>query len=92
MQFGVELPLLLFEGYNPRCCDFSHARFLQHICFFSTTVFLCTAETGWLDGKHVVFGQVTKGLNVVKEVERYGSESGATKKPVVVTDCGQLNK
>jgi peptidylprolyl isomerase len=53
-------------------------------------VFLCTEETGWLDGKHVVFGIVVKGLDVVRNVEKVGSQSGATKKPVVVADCGQL--
>ncbi|CAN0402383.1 unnamed protein product [Ascophyllum nodosum] len=52
--------------------------------------FLCTVVTGWLDGKHVVFGKVTKGMDVVKSVEAVGSQSGKTSVPVVVADCGQL--
>ncbi|CAI5481768.1 unnamed protein product [Closterium sp. Yama58-4] len=52
--------------------------------------FLCTAKTAWLDGKHVVFGQVVNGMDVVKKIEAVGSQSGATKKPVVIADCGQL--
>jgi cyclophilin family peptidyl-prolyl cis-trans isomerase len=52
--------------------------------------FICTAETSWLDGKHVVFGKVTEGLDVVKKVEAVGSQSGACAKPVVIADCGQL--
>ena len=38
--------------------------------------FLTVAETSWLDGKHVVFGRVTKGMDVAKEVEGFGSGSG----------------
>lgn len=53
--------------------------------------FLCTVATPWLDGKHVVFGTVTKGMDVVKKVEAVGSSSGKTSKPVVVADCGQLS-
>lgn len=52
--------------------------------------FLCTEVTSWLDGKHVVFGKVTKGMDVVQLIEKVGSESGKTKKEVVVADCGQL--
>ena len=52
--------------------------------------FLCTAKTGWLDGKHVVFGSVTEGLDVVENIEAVGSDSGKTSKPVVIKDCGQL--
>jgi len=47
-------------------------------------------KTAWLDGKHVVFGQVTEGLDVVKAVEAVGSQSGKTSAPVVIADCGQL--
>jgi len=50
--------------------------------------FLCTAKTAWLDGKHVVFGQVTDGMDVVKKMEAVGSQSGSTSKPVVIKDCG----
>jgi cyclophilin family peptidyl-prolyl cis-trans isomerase len=52
--------------------------------------FLCTAATPWLDGRHVVFGNVVEGLDVVKKVEALGSESGATKAKIVVADCGEL--
>merc|ERR1711964_55205 len=53
--------------------------------------FLCTVKTDWLDGKHVVFGAVMDGMDVVKKVEAVGSQSGKTSKPVVIADCGQLS-
>merc|ERR1712125_276253 len=52
--------------------------------------FLCTVKTQWLDGKHVVFGVVVEGMDVVKKIEAVGSQSGKTSKPVVIADCGQL--
>merc|ERR1711997_373757 len=51
--------------------------------------FLCTAKTQWLDGKHVVFGQVVEGMDIVKKVESFGSQSGKTSKKIAVADCGQ---
>ena len=53
--------------------------------------FLCTVKTDWLDGKHVVFGSVTKGMEVVKAIEAVGSQSGKTAKPVMIADCGQIS-
>eukprot|EP00611_Tribonema_gayanum_P032297 TRINITY_DN957_c0_g1_i1.p1 TRINITY_DN957_c0_g1~~TRINITY_DN957_c0_g1_i1.p1 ORF type:complete len:194 (-),score=70.05 TRINITY_DN957_c0_g1_i1:274-792(-) len=53
--------------------------------------FLCTVPTPWLDGKHCVFGSVTKGMEVVRAIEAVGSSSGKTSKPVVIADCGQLS-
>merc|ERR1719252_188422 len=50
--------------------------------------FLCTVKTDWLDGKHVVFGNVTEGMDVVKAIEAVGSQSGKCSKPVVIADCG----
>ncbi|KAM0915349.1 hypothetical protein ACQ4PT_010898 [Festuca glaucescens] len=52
--------------------------------------FICTVPCTWLDGKHVVFGQVVEGMDVVKAIEKVGSRSGTTSKPVVIADCGQL--
>merc|ERR1719370_199234 len=51
--------------------------------------FLCTVKTPWLDGKHVVFGSVTEGMDVVKAIEKVGSSSGNVSKKVVIEDCGQ---
>ena len=52
--------------------------------------FLCTVPTPWLDGKHVVFGSVVEGMDVVKAIEKVGSDSGKTSAKVVITDCGEM--
>jgi len=51
--------------------------------------FICTSLTSWLDGKHVVFGKVVEGLEVVKAMEAQGSQSGAPKCKILIADCGQ---
>ena len=53
--------------------------------------FICTAKTEWLDGKHVVFGTVIEGMDVVRRIESVGSKSGKCSKQVAVMDCGQLD-
>merc|ERR1711998_65961 len=53
--------------------------------------FLCTRATPHLDGKHVVFGSVTEGMDVVRAIEKVGSQSGKTSKKVKIVDCGQLS-
>ncbi|CAL8248007.1 unnamed protein product [Merluccius merluccius] len=52
--------------------------------------FICTAATKWLDGKHVVFGNVEEGMTVIQTVESYGSQSGKTNGKITIVDCGQL--
>lgn len=44
-----------------------------------------------LDGKHVVFGMVTDGMDVVKQMESYGTQSGSTRKRITIADCGQVS-
>ena len=52
--------------------------------------FITVAETPWLDGKHVVFGEVLEGYDVVQKMEAVGDESGTPKQKVMLTDCGEL--
>lgn len=52
--------------------------------------FICTADTPWLDGKHTVFGKVTKGMNVIDAVEKLGSQSGRPSTEVTISECGSL--
>jgi cyclophilin family peptidyl-prolyl cis-trans isomerase len=52
--------------------------------------FITVAPTPWLDGRHVVFGKVTSGMEVVEAMEAQGSRSGRTKEPVELVSCRQL--
>jgi cyclophilin family peptidyl-prolyl cis-trans isomerase len=47
-------------------------------------------KTPWLDGKHVVFGDVIEGMDVVRAVEAQGSRSGSTKTKITIADSGEL--
>ena len=52
--------------------------------------FITTVNCPWLDGKHVVFGKVVEGMDLVKQIESYGTQSGKTTKKIVVAASGQL--
>ena len=52
--------------------------------------FITTIKTGWLDNKHVVFGKVIEGMNIVTTIEKCGTDSGRTTQKIEITDCGQL--
>ncbi|KGB74187.1 peptidyl-prolyl cis-trans isomerase [Cryptococcus deuterogattii 99/473] len=52
--------------------------------------FITTVVTSWLDGKHVVFGEVTSGQDLVKKIESYGSDSGKPKAKVTITASGTV--
>merc|ERR1711971_1257338 len=52
--------------------------------------FLTTVKTSWLDGKHVVFGKVTKGMDVVKKIEAQGSSGGAPKVEIKIVESGEI--
>ncbi len=54
--------------------------------------FITTVKTPWLNGKHVVFGKVTEGMDLVKKIETLGSSSGRTRAKVVIADCGELKE
>ncbi|TPX71222.1 hypothetical protein SpCBS45565_g01259 [Spizellomyces sp. 'palustris'] len=52
--------------------------------------FITTEKASWLDDKHVVFGEVITGMDVVRKMEKIGTAAGKPKKRVVIADCGQL--
>ncbi|KAJ8784486.1 hypothetical protein J1605_008138 [Eschrichtius robustus] len=51
--------------------------------------FLTCDKTDWLDGKHVVFGEVTEGLDVLWPIEAQGSKDGKSKQKVIISDWGE---
>ena len=51
--------------------------------------FITTAFASWLDGKHVVFGRVIEGMEVVTAIEAVGRENGTCRQKVTIADCGE---
>jgi peptidyl-prolyl isomerase F (cyclophilin D) len=56
----------------------------------SSQFFITTVITPWLDEKHVVFGNVIQGMDVVSTIESFGTQNGQTMQNIVIADCGQL--
>ncbi|KAL7147866.1 hypothetical protein ABFS83_06G137800 [Erythranthe nasuta] len=52
--------------------------------------FITTVITSWLDGRHVVFGKVVSGMEVVQKIEAQGRQSGTPKTEVIISDSGEL--
>uniref|UniRef100_A0A2N9GLU4 Peptidyl-prolyl cis-trans isomerase n=1 Tax=Fagus sylvatica TaxID=28930 RepID=A0A2N9GLU4_FAGSY len=52
--------------------------------------FITTVKTSWLDGRHVVFGKVLSGMEVVYKIEGEGRQNGVPKSKVVILDSGEL--
>jgi len=52
--------------------------------------FITTEKTEWLDGKHVVFGHVTEGMNIVRQIEQQGTSSGKPSMQISIVECGEI--
>ncbi|XP_020214007.1 peptidyl-prolyl cis-trans isomerase CYP19-4 [Cajanus cajan] len=52
--------------------------------------FITTVKTSWLDGRHVVFGKVLSGMDILYKIEAEGSEGGSPKSKVIISDSGEL--
>ena len=53
--------------------------------------FITTVPCPWLDGHHVVFGKVLRGMMLVKEIESYGThKAGIPSAKIIISDCGMI--
>ncbi|KAJ3996653.1 cyclophilin [Lentinula boryana] len=52
--------------------------------------FITTVVTSWLDGAHVVFGEVVEGMDLVKKIEQRGSASGKVSAPIAIAASGTV--
>lgn len=52
--------------------------------------FITYIPTPWLDGRHVVFGKVVEGMDIVEKIQACGSSNGAPTKTVIIKDCGEV--
>uniref|UniRef100_A0A8C1N7Z9 Peptidyl-prolyl cis-trans isomerase n=2 Tax=Cyprinus carpio TaxID=7962 RepID=A0A8C1N7Z9_CYPCA len=51
--------------------------------------FITVDKTDWLDGKHVVFGELIEGMDVLRAMEAQGTKDGKTKQKVIISNCGE---
>jgi len=55
-----------------------------------TQFFISLGDCSELDGKHVVFGKVVEGKEVLEALNDLGTAEGQTKRPVTIADCGEV--
>lgn len=65
-------------------------RFMIKFLIEKNSFFSHINRTDWLDGKHVVFGHVISGADVVRKMEKCGSKAGTTSQKVTIYACGEL--
>ena len=52
---------------------------------------ICKKQLPWLDGKHVVFGRVIEGMNIVHQIEHAQTNQNDTPlSPIMIVNCGQI--
>ncbi|KAJ9079236.1 peptidylprolyl isomerase protein [Entomophthora muscae] len=51
--------------------------------------FILFDKANWLDGKHVVFGELEEGDDTLTKIEQQGTRGGMTKMKIKVVDCGE---
>ena len=57
---------------------------------YDSLLFICTSKTSWLDNRHVVFGTIVDGFDVVRKVESLGSRSGNASAKITIRKAGVL--
>jgi len=74
----------------------SYAQLAQFLCLpfhfqaNGSQFFITFVSTPWLDNKHVVFGKVVEGQNILIDLEKVGSTSGKPKELAIIEDCGEI--
>lgn len=63
-------------------------RMMTHDRIAPLQFFITTVVTSWLDQRHVVFGEVVEGMELVKEIETFGTDSGKPKAKISITASG----
>lgn len=58
---------------------------------YGSQFFIITVKTSWLNGRHVVYGSVVEGMDIVKQIGSFGSQSGKPLMKIVISNCGQLS-
>lgn len=54
--------------------------------------FITFGVTEWLDGAHVVFGELIEGDSVLRQLELCGTRSGNPTAKITIDDCGEVKK